>query len=384
MNGSNLSVLVLDSPSRQVLPILKELHELGCKITTLCWSKMDNGFVSRYPTKREIISLKKGDSFISVLSEMIKQNHYDVVLPLSDYSMNIVTKNSELLAPYTKLPIPSREVFLRAYNKQKTMEICMDNGIPCPRTLREGENLDSFLEAVGFPIIAKPRMANGSRGLKIIKNREKIRDLINSGIVELDNYVIQEFIPQKGKQYNIHLFRDDQGSLSSNLVTEKARWYPVDGGASCLCRTQWNQLVADYSQKLLDAVEWRSYCEIEMIVDPRDSIPKVMEINGRASASIKIMDLAGMNVAKQMLQLAMGDSVTKYSKAKDDIRLRCLLTDVLWFIQSPDRFSRKPSWFSPIRTHDALFSVADPLPFFAYIIGKVPEYRNEMKQRERD
>lgn len=379
---SRLKVFVLDAASRQILPVLKQLHDMGCDITTYCTSKWDNGYVSRYPNHR--ILSKDIRTYYSKLIDQLQKGKYDILLPLSDSTMDMATQHYEELSRYVRLPIPSREVFMRAYNKQRTMEICMDEGIPCPITMREGENVDQFVDKIGLPLIAKPRMANGSRGLKIIRSREKLHEYLADGTIKLEEYVLQEFIPQTGKQYNIHLFRDDKKALNANLVTEKVRWYPVDGGASCLCRTSWDQTIANNCQKLLDAVNWRSYCEIEMIVDPRDGIAKVMEINGRASASIKIMDLAGINVAEQMIQLALGEPVTQYDRAKDDIRLRCMMTDILWLLQSPDRFQRKPSWFSPVRTRDALFSAADPLPSLAYIIRKIPDYHSEMQKRKRD
>lgn len=384
MEWKGKRVLVLDASSRQILPILKQLYDLKCESSVLYNSKLDNGYVSRYATRRVKFFLKNKDSYIDAVIQEAKTGYYDVILPLSDYTMDMLTRNIEKLSPYVHIPIPERNVFLKAYDKQQTMEICMDNGIPCPITKREDEDLDAFVKRIGFPIIGKPRMANGSRGLKIIKQKELLDELIRKKVIQLEDYVIQEFIPQTGEQFNIHLFMDDDGTLASNLVTKKARWYPIDGGASCLCMTQWNQTIAKDCERLLKALTWRSYCEIEMIVDPRDSIAKVMEINGRASASIKIMELAGINVAKQMLELAMNEPVTRYYGARDDIRLRCFITDVLWLLQSPDRFSRKPNWFSPIRTHDAIFRWADPLPFFAYIIRKVPNYRLEMNKRKRN
>ena len=315
---------------------------------------------------------------------MLETGNYDVLIPLSDSTMDLITNHYDEIKRYVKLPVPNKTVFMRAYNKQETMEICMDNGIPCPNTRRENQSIYEFVNEVGFPLIAKPRMANGSRGLKIVRDLKSLENLINSKTIILEEYVIQEYIPQTGKQFNIHLFMDDNGEIASNLVTEKSRWFPVDGGASCLCRTFWHQKIAENCEKLLRAVGWRSYCEIEMIEDPRDGIAKVMEINGRASASIKIMDLVQENVGKQFLQLAYGIPVIKYGKPKDDIRLRCFITDVLWFIKSDDRFSRKPNWFSPIRTHDVLFSLSDPLPFFAYLIKEIPKYSSEMKKRRRE
>ena len=379
-------VLVLDGGSRQILPILKGLHELGCIITTLNSSKLDNGYTSRYANKKIIVSRDEYYEVYNVVLREVKNQHYDIVIPVTDNSMNIMTLHKEEIEKYAILPIPNRKVFISAYNKQLTMETCMDIGVPCPITKREAESVESFIKKVGFPIVAKPRMACGSMGLKIVKNKEQLDSLIKEKEIVIDEYVLQEFIPQTGKQYNIHLFRDKNDELSVSVVTEKTRWYPVDGGASCLCRTINDSFIKEQCEKLLKQIHWRSYCEIEMIVDPRDKIAKVMEINGRASASIKIMDLAGVNVAKMMLDLAYCKNIEKITNIKQDVRLRRISTDFLWFVQSRDRFTRKPSWFSMKRTHEAVFSLSDPMPFFATgfkLLISVNQYRKEMKKRKR-
>lgn len=384
MDWSKVKVLVLDGASRQILSILKGLSDLGCYIATVNTSKLDNGYVSKYPDEKLIVpeEFYMGD-YYSYIKSLSETGRYDVLVPLSDKTMDLVTAHIDELRHYIRLPVPQRQIFLKAYDKQQTMEICMDNDIPCPITRREQETLDDVVKKIGFPLIAKPRMANGSKGLKIVKNRIQLDELIANKEIILDEYVIQEFIPQTGKQYNIHLFSDSNRDIVDRVVAEKSRWFPVDGGASCLCRTIENRNVENDCIKLLKEIDWLSYCEIEMIVDPRDGIAKVMEINGRASASIKIMELVGINIAEQMLQLAYEMPITAPGKIKEDVRLRCIFTDLLWFAKSKQRFTVKPSWFSMKHTYDVMFSVKDPFPFFAYILKMGPNYRKEMAKRKR-
>ena len=385
MNWFRTRFLVLDGNSRQCLPILKGLHEIGAQITTLNDSRLDNGFASRYPAHR---LLKPTDRPLwDFLFDEVQKGHYDALLPLSDISTDTVTAHANDLTPFVRLPTPSRPVFLSAYNKQITMQTCMDENVPCPVTKRDAEDLAPFVRRIGFPLIAKPRKACGSKGLKIVRTESRLDSMISSGEIFLPEYVLQEFIPQTGRQYNVHLFMDDAQCLQSGMVTEKTRWYPVDGGASCLCRTIENKTVLEDCERLLRAIRWRGYAEIELVEDPRDGRFKVVEINGRASASIKIMDLAGTNVARQMAELAFGLPVTPAPPPKCDIRMRRLATDLLWFFQAQDRFARKPSWFSPLRTHEVVFSWKDPLPALAStlaLLTHIGGYKREMKKRRRD
>lgn len=385
MNWEKTNFLILDGNSRQCLPVIRGIAKLGANVTTVNSSRLSNGYTSKYPSQK-LIKPKDTDLYSFILKE-IKKRKYDALIPLSDASTDIVTQHYDDISQYVSMPIPNRGVFLDAYDKQNTMRLCTEIGVPCPITKMDNESLESAVSRIGFPLIAKPRMACGSKGLKIVKSAKQLKQLIASQEIVLKDYVIQEFIPQTGKQYNIHLFMNDQQTLCSGVVTEKSRWYPVDGGASCLCRTIVNKKILKNCERILKAIKWRGYCEIEMIEDPRDGEFKVMEINGRASASIKIMQLASVNIGKQMAQLACGKTVTRYSEYPNDIRMRRILTDVLWFIQSPDRFSRMPNWFSPIRTHEVVFSLDDPKPFFGSALDlllHVGRFRTEMKKRKRN
>ena len=126
---------------------------------------------------------------------------------------------------------------------------------------------------------------------------------------------------------------------------------------------------------------WVGYCDIDLMEDPRDGSVKVIEINARISANVKLCFKAGVNVALQILQLANKQPVSEFLIYKDDVRMRCIHTDLLWFLKSKKRFVTKPCWFSPIRTSDQIFDCADPLPFVSFSIQAV--YKREMKKRAR-
>jgi len=141
-----------------------------------------------------------------------------------------------------------------------------------------------------------------------------------------------------------------------------------------------NDIIASCS-KLLKIIKWRGAADIDLIQDPRDGKAKIMEINPRVSGSVKIVFSSGINIAEQIIQLATDKPVSNYLEYKKDVRLRCIHTDLLWFIKSSQRFNTKPSWFSWKNTRDQIWSVDDPLPFFTFSIQAVLKYKREMKKR---
>lgn len=386
MNYTELKVLVIDGPGRQIIPVLDGLHQLGCKITTLNYSKLDIGYASRYPQKKLLYREIEHDieATKKAVDQEIRSGKYDVIIPLGDVMTEYLTKHRDEYAPLIKFAIPDYETFMKAFDKQQTMEICQDTGVACTKTKYASEGMEDFLRRVGgYPIVAKPRSSCGSVGFHCIRSQAEFDKLMETGKINFDEYVIQEYVDQSGDQYNVHAFMDTNDEVTFIVPTQKCRWFPVDGGSSCFCRTIDRPDLVEQCTALLKAVHWRGCCEIELIEDPATGIAKVMEINGRTSACVKICQLFGVNIAKSMVELAYGEPVTKQYIPFHDVRMRCIHTDILWLLKSPKRFSAKPSWFNNSHTHDQIFSLSDPWPFFTFSLQSVMRYKTEMKKRSR-
>ena len=127
---SGKKVLLLDGYGRQVPSLLHQLHELGCIVTTMCESRLDVGYTSRYPHRRIVIHGIRED--ISVYRNAIErelENGYDILFPILEKATDICTDGTiKINFPKLKIIAAPREAFLKAYNKQLTMEVCMENG----------------------------------------------------------------------------------------------------------------------------------------------------------------------------------------------------------------------------------------------------------------
>ena len=377
--------MVLDGYGRQIPSILKQLHDLGCIVTTINASRLDVGCTSRYPQRAVIVKGIREDKVIyeKAIRKELKKNKYDVVFPMLEPSTEIMHKlKRQGVLRDIKLIAAPYEAFVKAYDKQLTMETCMDNGIPCPITKRDSETLDEFLSKVSFPLAAKPRKGSGGAGFKRIKDRQELGRYISEGTIRIEEYVIQELIPKGGLQYGGYVMMDKNHIAQAVLVVESCRWFPIDGGPGCFIRTINDPVMIESSKKLLEKIGWSSFGHIGFIMDPRDNTPKVMEINGRIPASIKICDWAGTEPVRRMLELAYNVPIDKFTKEIPmHLALRYFHTDIMWFLKSPDRFKTKPSWFDFKNSKDYIFSWSDPLPFFSYAIEHVLTYKKDMDKR---
>ena len=365
MDFKNLRVLVLDGYGRQIPGMLWQLHDLGCHITTLNSSKLDPGFSSRYPHKRFVVHGLKD------------------ALPVTEKATNYIAKNAVKFKE-VKIASAPYDAFIRAYDKEETLKVCQEIGVPCPWTRMDNETIDEYLNKAKFPLAVKPRKGTGSIGFRKVETKEELFELIESGLVIPEEYVIQEFIPQDDIQYVCYMFLDKNGELKSSMTAAKRRWFPIDGGSMCLGQAVERPDLIDYSLKLLKGIGWSGFCQVGYINDPRDNVPKVLEINGRIPASVKICYLCGSNIMQQLIEFAMNEEVTAFdTDIHNGVSLRYFQTDFLWFLKSKQRFKSKPSWFNFTNSKDYIFSIKDPFPFFSYSFKGLVNYDKEMKKRER-
>lgn len=385
MNLKGIKVLLLDGGSRQILPIMYDMKELGCHITTFNTSKLDNGYVSRYPDLKILRSDAKNDSEIlrQAIDEEILSGKYDVVVPLGDNYTNLVTLNEEKYRKVTRLACAPRTAYIQAFDKQRTFNRCVENSIPCPLTRHDGQDIEDYFSKARFPIIIKPRSGYGSIGFAKIESADKLRELITTGKIDIDKYVVQECVVNFKTRYYVNAFFDKKGDLKSVVSGQTTRWFPVDAGAGSMCQTKKLPEIIEYSIKLLKSMEWRGFAQVTWFLDPYDNVPKVIEINGRIPAGIKTNRMAGVSVGRQLVEYAMDMPVTDYGmNFKEDIITRCLLTDTLWFLKSPERFYSKPSWFRFWKSYDVIFSWKDPFPFFTYLIQHARTMRDDIRKRK--
>lgn len=379
-----IRVLVLEGYARQSLALVKAFHRLGCHVSALCSSKLDVSFVSRY-TDRKILGVcdrDRVDETTEQVRALLRTGEFDVVVPCVDFSAAILSRNKDEFSRHARIAANDWSVYQIAGDKDNTMRVCMEKGIPCPKTVLDAASPEDIPAAgLSFPMIMKPRVGYGAIGFKRLDSPDELKQVLESQSIAVQNYQFQEFIPQTDLQFECAMFVDAENKVKTSLVFSKNRWFPVAGGSSTLNITVDRPDIVESCSRLLQAINWRGPADIDLIQDPRDGVAKIMEINPRVSGSVKIAFVSGVDQARQMLELAFERPVTEYKSYKIGQRLRCSQTDLLWFLKSPDRFRSKPSWFSPFHTVDQLFGLDDPLPWFAFTIQGFKRLGKEMEKR---
>ena len=377
-------VLLLEGFARQTLALITGLKKLGCHVTTYNVSKLDVGYASRLPDVKLIEPWDRNDEDASfeALMNVLRRDPYDVVIPTTDFSARLMADHIDEISLYAHPAENGPSLFYRVMNKQQTMRFCDLADVPHPKTWYDMDCAEDVIAAgIEYPFVIKPRIGYGGIGFRVIRDEAELRRRYDRAMRKNGPMLAQEYIPQTGGQFQCQVFMDETGEAASAVLFDKTRWYPVTGGSSCCNTTRHDKRIVSDCVRLLKTIGWRGYADVDLILDPRDGLAKVMEVNPRATGGVKIVFLAGVDAARQIVELALGLPVTHYPEYRDGVRLRFMHTDVLWFLQSPNRFKTRPCWFDFRHTADMIFSLRDPWPWVTFTVQGLRKRKSEMAKR---
>lgn len=377
-------VLILEGYCKQCLPFIRGFKKLGCEVTVLCDTKLDCAYASRIPDHKilGICDLKRPEESEKYIVELIKTGKYDLVYPVFDFSARILAHHKKELSKFAIIYVNDKDTFDKANDKNEVMRVCMDNNIPCPRTVFDITNFDDVKTSnIEFPIIIKPRRMYGARGYHRFNDIEEMQSYISEKRIDLSEYVIQEYIPEGSKLIGANIFIDRNGSIKSSYLYVCEHIYPEAGGTSTLNAILEREEITVYCNKLVKLMNLRGEVGVDLMIDSRDNIGKVIEINVRPVHGISIGFFFGVDNAVQILEDAYGLPVTNMSISRTDTAVRILQTDILWFLSSPDRFNRSPKKLGYKHVKEQMFFWDDPLPWFAFLIDGMKNYRKKMLEK---
>jgi len=423
------SVLVTDGHWRKTLAVVRSLGRKGVHVTVGERTFLNTSFFSKYCSRRVVYPSPRRypDQFIEFILEEIKKNHYDCLFPMEEETLLLLAKHHSDVFRYTCLFIPELKKIEFVRDKRNLIQFAETHGIPTPKTLspptlplpRQGggeiepgtlpnqgerehggegfpyisggefsEVILSFkvkgkankvtlpldgggkgggvnLDSIPIPAVIKPRISSGSFGIAYVKKREDLVPLYQKVHARYPFPLVQEWIPDGGGIYGFSALFDEASNVKAAFVHKKLRMYPVQGGPSTLREGVEHPQVMELGLSLLRSLNWTGVGMVEFKMDPRDGLPKLMEINPRFWGSLELAIISGVDFPYLMLKMARGEIFEPILHYPVGRRCRWLLFgDILHFLTNPQRFHLKPSFFrffEPNTSYD-IISKRDPFP----------------------
>jgi len=418
-----MDVLVTDGHWRKTLALVRSLGRKGVRVTVGERTFLNTSFFSKYCSRRLVYPSPRRSprQFIEFITKEIGKNRYECLYPMEEETLLLLAQHQSEISKHTYLLIPEIKKIEFVRDKGTLLQFAEAHGIPIPRTIYDPatpepckvqdsrpestvvqgsgsesnvvqdspasnvvQGLASQLDSIPIPAVIKPRISSGSFGIAYVRKKEDLIALYQKIHTHYPFPLVQEWIPDGGGTFGFSALLDETSNVKAVFIHKKVRMYPVQGGPSTLREGVEHPRIMELGMSLLKSLKWVGVAMVEFKVDPRDGIPKLMEVNPRFWGSLHLAVISGVDFPYLMLRIARGDPfdpVLNYTVGK---RCRWLLFgDLLHFLKNPYRFHLRPPFFhffDPDTAYD-IISKKDPLPilgamatFFTFL------YDSEMKR----
>lgn len=287
-DGRTLNVLVLAVGGNVSQGILKALHRssLSCRVIGADISPQQFGL---YTTDASYVGpWAHAENFISWLEERCNKESVDVVLTGAEAVLSILSQQKDFLEQNTgtQVIVSSPGVEAICADKLRTCEWLRGAGLPSPRfaASEDVKALRQLAGDLGYPLIAKPRIGGGARGIFVVENED---DLAYAG--RKSGYVIQEMLGTSDEEYTAGCFCDRNGAVCGTIVMRREllagttyRAYVVDAPE-----------VREAAEAITRALRPLGPCNIQMRMTERG--PVCFEMNPRFSGTTPMRAHFGFN-----------------------------------------------------------------------------------------
>lgn len=268
--------------------------------------------------------------YIAAVKKIIEQHKVDLIIPLNDLELYIMSKHrEELQALGARVIISDSEVIEKCGDKWLTYKFLSAQGISTPKTYLK---FDALLTAiaeneVAYPIILKPRWGSGSIGIEEATNEKELHLLyellelkINKSILKdqahkpTEEYIIlQEKI--EGDEYGVDVINDFDGNYFGSFARKKIA---MRSGETEKAMSVIDERITNVSKKVSKAMRHLGIMDCDYFIVQEKIY--VLEMNPRFGGGYPFTHEAGLNLPAIYSAWFKGDNdISKYNNYGPDI-----------------------------------------------------------------
>jgi predicted ATP-grasp superfamily ATP-dependent carboligase len=333
-----MAVLVLDGEQRSALAVVRSLGSKGIRVEVAAESMRALAAASRFASTTILAPspTRSPREFRDWFARIAGESRYEMLLPMTDASVNLVTELASHHSVDPRIPLPRHEVCMRIQDKGTVMRVAREVGVPIPQTWQPetSEQLEDLAKNAAFPLVVKPRFSarldggNWVRGpVSYAYSADELRLSFSKSCQAGFAPLIQEMIHGEGRGVFLFVWN---GELKAAFCHRRLREKPPWGGVSVVRDSvPYDAALVDQSFKLLKALGWdRGAAMVEYKRDNRDGLLKLMEINGRFWGSLQLAIDAGMDIPSMAHRSIRGEVIPVQRDYKVGVISRWFLGDL--------------------------------------------------------
>lgn len=340
-------ILVLDGDQPAALAIVRSLAAHGMTVDA---GERAAKFLSSHSRHvRDALvypdPLSEPAAFVDTIAERLARTHYDLVIPVAEDTLQPLAAQRERIEKLAKVAIAPNAALEIFTDKARTFALAEKLGVPIPKSI----TLDDFAAAtehaakLDYPVVLKPARSIGKGKKKRTKvNVAYAHDpqqflALAEPMSKLGEIIVQEYF--RGAGVGVEILAD-HGEVVYAFQHKRLHELPLTGGGSCLRESvPVNEMLLEYSRKLMREVGWHGVAMVEFKLDEATNECRLMEVNPRFWGSLPLAVAAGADFPYYLVELLTREKRPDAPPAKTGVLARKLSADVYWYVQvlKPDQ-----------------------------------------------
>lgn len=240
-----------------------------------------------------IIPAGKSPEFLPVLHHICQQEKVDILIPLVDEEL---LSSLELEQAGVIVLLPQREFVACCLDKFLLMQRLQSAGIPTPATRLASQDWTQM----EFPVVVKPRVGRGSRGLGIISAEGDLPSFLAASPYAPEELLVQEYI--EGPEFTVSVVVWRDGEVKA-VVPKEIIWKK---GITQMAVTRYNAAIEELCRMIQERLRADGPFNVQLRLDVRNGKPIPFEINPRFSTTVSLTIAAGIDEVGGLIAEASG------------------------------------------------------------------------------
>jgi D-aspartate ligase len=302
------TILVTNGLSDAGVYAAGELASAGYDVISADFGRLPFGIRSRFAREHHPVSERNAQEFAASFLDLIRRQRPAVLLPIGSRFVHAAIVYRSQIEATTAVNVPGLDAYFAAFDKRQCMAECLALGIPHPRVypLAEAQQLLSEPHCP-VTLVVKPDIDIGAAcGVSYVRDGETLTQAFEQCTAAFGGALIQEYIPGgTDAMKSVTLLFAPDTRLTAAFTMQKLRQLPSEGGVTALGRSTLDENLVKQVLPFFERWQWRGGAEVELKLDARDGLHKVIEINPRFPGCLRFAAQCGLRMAEWAVTLAL-------------------------------------------------------------------------------
>ncbi|WP_320047554.1 pyruvate carboxylase [uncultured Ilyobacter sp.] len=306
--------------------IIRACKELGIRAVAI-YSEEDKTSLFRMKADEAyMIGKNKGpiDAYLSIdeIIRLAKKKGVDAIHP----GYGFLSENPEFARKCEEAGIefigPTAEMMDSLGDKIKSKIVASKVGVPTipgvDKPIKSEEDLLSFSETCGYPIMLKAAAGGGGRGMRIVRNHSELIDSYRSAKNEamkafgIDDIFVEKYV-EEPKHIEVQILGDKFGNIvhlyERDCSVQRRHQKVVEITPALTLSDEKRKIICEDAIKIAKSVNYRNAGTLEFLVD-KDENHYFIEMNPRVQVEHTISEMVtGIDIVQSQILVAEGYSL---------------------------------------------------------------------------